>query len=96
MSRSGRDALPDVREWSGRPPGCPEVVGTPSWMSGNGRVALKDLREWSEGPTDVREWSGGPRGFAGVVGRSTGCPGVLGRPSRMSWSDWGALPDVWE
>ena len=44
MSGSGRKALPDVWEWSGGPPGSPEVVGRPSWvvgmpsrMSGRGR-----------------------------------------------------------
>ena len=34
MSGSGREALPDVREWSGGPLGCPVVVGGPSRMSG--------------------------------------------------------------
>ena len=56
MSGSGRDALPDVREWSGylgnlrewsgSPPECPGVVGRPSQMSGSGREALLDVREW--------------------------------------------------
>ena len=26
MSVSGQEALPDIREWSGVPPGCPGVV----------------------------------------------------------------------
>ena len=34
MFTSGREALPDVREWSGSSPGCPEVGGRPSRMSG--------------------------------------------------------------
>ena len=40
MSGSGRDALRDVREWSGVPQGCPGVVGRTSRMSGRGREAL--------------------------------------------------------
>ena len=34
MTGSGRDALQDVREWSGGPPKCPGVVLIPSRMSG--------------------------------------------------------------
>ena len=33
MSGSGREALPNVWEWSGGPPRCPGVVGKPSRMS---------------------------------------------------------------
>ena len=40
MSGSSREALPDVLEWSGGPPGCPGVVGRPSLMSESGRDAL--------------------------------------------------------
>ena len=68
MSGSGREALkniwewsgtlPDVRDWSGFPPGCPGVVGKPYRRSGSGREALPD----------VREWSGGPTGCPGLVG----------------------------
>ena len=70
MSRSGREALPDVQEWSGVPLGCPGVIGRPSgfmgvvrrlsWIYGSGLQALGDLREWSVGPP--------------------GCPGVFRRP----------------
>ena len=42
MSGSGREALPDVREWSGGPPGCPGVVGRPTRMSGSGREAISN------------------------------------------------------
>ena len=55
MSISGREALPDVRERSGSPPGCPGVIGSPlgrplvvgmpSRMSGSSRAALPDVRE---------------------------------------------------
>ena len=37
MFGSGREALLDIREWSGGPPGCPGVVGRSSRMSGSGR-----------------------------------------------------------
>ena len=47
MSRSGREAIQDVQEWSGGPPGCPGVGVRPSWMSGSGREALLDVREWA-------------------------------------------------
>ena len=61
MFGSVREALPDVREallnvrkWSGGPPGCPGVVGRTSRITGIGwqalpnvRVAFSDLREWS-------------------------------------------------
>ena len=36
MSGSGQVALPDVQEWSGVPPGCTGLVGSPSRMSGSG------------------------------------------------------------
>ena len=39
------EALADVREWSGCSPGCPEVVGRPSRMSGSDQDALPDDRE---------------------------------------------------
>ena len=45
MSGSGREALPDVREWSGCTSGCKEVVGRPSRLSGSGRATLTDVRE---------------------------------------------------
>ena len=67
MPGSGREFLPDVREWAGGPTGClavvgslrkgPEVVGRPSWMPGSVREALPD----------VQEWSGVPPGCPGVA-----------------------------
>ena len=57
LTGSGQEDIPDFREWSGVPPGCPRVVGRPSSMSGSGREALPDVR--------VR--SGGPPGCLGVV-----------------------------
>ena len=40
MSESGREALQDVREWSGDPLRSLEVVGRPSQMFRSGREAL--------------------------------------------------------
>ena len=57
MSGSGREALPDVREWLGGPPGCPGVVCSRSQMSGTGQETL----------SDVWELLGGPFGCLGVV-----------------------------
>ena len=55
MSGSGREALPDVRKWSGghrklagvvgRSTGCPGVFGTLSRVSRSWRESLGDLRE---------------------------------------------------
>ena len=50
MSGSGREALPDVREWSGGPPRCPVVVESHSWMFAICREALPDVRKWTRGP----------------------------------------------
>ena len=76
MSGNGREALPDIREWSGDPPKCSVVVGGlyeylgvvgfPSQMSESCWKTLQDVRKWS--------------------GVSPKCPGVVGRPSLMSLS----------
>ena len=70
ISRSGRLALPDVRELSGDPLSCPGGVGgysrclvvvrRTSLMSRSGQKSLPYVCEWSDGPP--------------------GCPGVVGRP----------------
>ena len=62
MYGSGREALTNVREWSGVYPKCPGVVGKPSQlsvsgghpsrMSESGREAFLNVREWSEGPPE--------------------------------------------
>ena len=49
MSWSGRDALEDLREWSGGHPGCPGVVYRLAQMFMSGREAYGDLWEWSGG-----------------------------------------------
>ena len=45
MSASGREAHPDVREWSGGAPECTVLVGMTSRMSASGREAHPDVRE---------------------------------------------------
>ena len=86
MSESGREALLDVWEWSGGPPGCSKVVGRPSRKSGSGREALLDVRKLSGGVTDVQEWSGGPPECLGVDGRPCRVSGCGGRTPQMSGS----------
>ena len=56
MSRSGRETLPDVREWSGGPPECPRLVGRPSQMSGSGRYACRMFGSCRKAIPNVREW----------------------------------------
>ena len=74
MSGSGREALADVREWSGCPPGCQGLVGSPSRMSGSGWEAFRMSGSGWEALPDDQEWSRAP----------SGCPGVFESPSRMS------------
>ena len=47
MCESDGEAHPDVREWSGGPFECLEMVGWTSRMSGSGREAHPDGRECS-------------------------------------------------
>ena len=98
MSRSGREALPDVREahldvreWSGVSLGYLGVVGRLPRMSESGRDALQNVRMWWKALTESREWSGGPPecpevvgGPSGYTGGPPGWPGVVGRLCRMS------------
>ena len=63
-----------VWEWSGGPPGCPEVVARPSGCHrAVGRPSRITLCGQEAFP-DVREWTGVPHG----------CPGVVARLFRMS------------
>ena len=64
MSRSGQEDLPDVREWSVGPPGCPEIVLIPyrmfartSRIFGSGLNASRMSGSGREALPDVREWS---------------------------------------
>ena len=45
MSGSGRDAITDVREWTGGPTKCQLVVGSLSRMSGSDWEALQNVWE---------------------------------------------------
>ena len=47
MFGSGREALTEVREWSGVTFESPGGVGRPSRMFGSGREAFPNVREWS-------------------------------------------------
>ena len=67
LSGSGRETLPDVREWSGDPPRCSGVL----------RRALSDVQEWSGVSLGC---PGGPLGCLGVVGRLSRLSGRVSRP----------------
>ena len=94
MYGSGREAFPDIREWSGGPPdvrvwlggppGCPGVVGRLFRMSVSGGRPSQMFGSGRETLPDVWVWSRGPPGY----------PGVVGRPSRMSGSCREAFPHV--
>ena len=81
ISESGREVLPDVREWSGGPPRCLGMVRMPSQMSESGRVALLVVQK---ALPDVREWSRGP----------SECQRVIGTPAQMSRSGRETLPNI--
>ena len=55
MSKSGWEAIPNVRERSRDHPGCSEDIGRPSRMSWSDRVALSDFWEWWKALTNIRE-----------------------------------------
>ena len=100
MSVSGREALPDVREWSGeRQPmtgrfsQMSRVVGKPPECPGvvgrHSRICgsgRKALPDVLEALLDIREWSGGP----------PGCQGMVTKLSRLSGSGRKSLSDVRE
>ena len=67
MIETDWESLPDVREWSGSPTGCPGVVGRPSRMSGSGRKAYLMYRSGRKAIPNIREWSGETPGSLGVV-----------------------------
>ena len=48
MKGSGRLALPDVREWSGGPSGCPGVVERVPRMPGSCQEVFPEVQEWLE------------------------------------------------
>ena len=82
---------PSCPGWAGDPSECPEgppkypeVVSSPSRMSGSGREAL----------SDVRECSGDRHRCPGVVKRLSQMYGSGRKTPWMSRSGWIALPDV--
>ena len=81
MSGSSREAHPNVRKWSGSPPGNLGVVERPFWMSGSCWEALQMSRSGPEALPNVWEWTGDPAECLGVVGGPPRCPGVFGRPT---------------
>ena len=88
MSGSGRLALPDVRKWSGVPPGCSGaspgclgVVGWPSRLFGRCRESLPNVREWWEPLPVVREWWEAFPDVQKWSGCLPGCLGVVGKLS---------------
>ena len=68
---SSREALPDVREWSECPLGCPGVVGRPSRMCGS------DSR--------MSGVVGRPSQMCEVVGRPSRMCGCASRMSENGW-----------
>ena len=103
MSSSGQLALPDVREWSAVPSGCPGVVGRPIRIFGSGRKTLQHVQKWSGGPPKCPGVFGRPS-LMSLSGRKPfwmfgSCREALrisGRPSWLSGSDWETLPNVRE
>ena len=86
MSSSCREALLDVRKWSGDLPGCVGVVGGP--LGCPGVIGMPSTMSWCgrEAFTNVLVWLGGLHGCPGVVGKLSLMSGSVGRPSRMSAS----------
>ena len=77
-SGTAQDTLPEVRHWSGHPPGCPEAVrdarGSPKLVGtppGGLKLVGRPTRSSRTGrethPT-VRNWSGDPPGGSDLVG----------------------------
>ena len=110
MSERGRDALPNVWEWSGGPPRYPGVVERTSRMSRSGRETLPNVRECWEALTNVQKacrmsdsvWKALPdvrEALLDVRERSRGppgCPELVVTPFQMSGSGLEAIPDVRE
>ena len=80
------EALADVREWSGCPPGCPGVIRMPSQMFGSCRETLPDVWELLVDSPGCPGVVVDPPGVRELSVDSLGCPAVVGKPSRMSGS----------
>ena len=68
MFGSGREALPDVREWSGGPREFTGVVGRPTRITSSGRRPSRISRSGWKTHQDVQEWSECPPRSPGVDG----------------------------
>ena len=86
----GRDALPEVRDWAGDPPGYSGVVGRPSRRSESGREALPKVWELSRVPPDGSGVVLKPSCRVGMSSRRSGS----GRVAVSEGRD--ALPEVRE
>ena len=84
-----REAIADVRKWSGGPSGCPAVVGSlyrmsvrPSRIFESGQETLPDVRGLVGSPTRMSgcAWKTLPD-YWEWSGGSLGCAVVVGRPS---------------
>ena len=82
MCGSGREALSNIREWSGDPPGYMGVVGGPSCIS---RVVGR--------PSRLSEWSKGSPGCPVEFGKLSRMPGSGWKALPDAHE---ALPDVQE
>ena len=91
MSTSGREAFPDVREWSGCHVGCPGRPVDHSRTSERDSQHLPDIRE---DLPDVRQLSGGPPNFREWLKDFPRCPVVVGWLFQMFGSGLESLPNV--
>ena len=62
-----REIPPEVRNWSGDPPGGPEVVGRPFGGPKVVRRSVHSYESCTKALSEVREWSGFPPRGLGVV-----------------------------
>ena len=62
MSISGRETLPNVREWWEALEDVRELLRGKSWMSGSCREAIPGVQEWLESLPDIWELLGAPLG----------------------------------
>ena len=99
MSDSGREALPDVREWSGDPPGCPGVVrdppGYPGVVGRPSRTFRRPALRFGNGRDTLLDVPIGWEALPDVRKLSVALPDVW-RPSWLFRSGWVALPDIRE
>ena len=103
MPGSGREAVKDVREWSGVPPGflegssgCPGVFIRPPVCPVVVRRPYRMSRSGWEALQDVKSGWEALRDVREWSRGPPGCLGVVGRPFWMSGSGWEDLLDIQE